>query len=323
MRTVEIINALNQPLQKLIDAVSGAIGKVYEPRHMRKTADAEAYRINTISEAMRNNCDLPITYNSQDATTLIDISDFNKLVDRTGARIAFQEIKKQQNIEIIIDKAYEELEYETEVSKEPVSEDWMIRFFNSVEDICDEKIQEIFAKILADEIKHPNSCSLRTLNVLRNLSKSEAELFIKILPLILHGVFFSDKDLLEKYGINYNDILKLDDCGLISSQYVQRRLTLNNRFLLVTSNEYVIVSASDEESKEYMVKIQAHVLTSAGKEISNVINCNKSKEQMYDIARLLKKENESITISLHKIDKIDDNGISYDDVDLLCECDSI
>ena len=36
MSTIEIIQALVSPVEKLITAVSGAIGKAYEPKHIRK-----------------------------------------------------------------------------------------------------------------------------------------------------------------------------------------------------------------------------------------------------------------------------------------------
>ena len=39
MGVTEIETATVQPANKLIDAVAGAIGKAYEPRHIRKMAD--------------------------------------------------------------------------------------------------------------------------------------------------------------------------------------------------------------------------------------------------------------------------------------------
>ena len=64
MGVTEIVTAAVQPANKLIDAVAGAIGKAYEPRHIRKMADAKAYEIKTISDELRNNADLPIVYDA-------------------------------------------------------------------------------------------------------------------------------------------------------------------------------------------------------------------------------------------------------------------
>ena len=40
MGATEIVQAMVSPAEKLIEAVSGAIGKAYEPRHVRKMAEA-------------------------------------------------------------------------------------------------------------------------------------------------------------------------------------------------------------------------------------------------------------------------------------------
>ena len=73
-----------------------------------------------------------------------------------------------------------ELENETKVSEEKVNEDWITRFFNTIEDINNEQLQQLWAKILAGEIKQPNSYSLRTLELIKNLTIKEEELFSKI-----------------------------------------------------------------------------------------------------------------------------------------------
>ena len=133
MGATEIVQALVSPAEKLIEAVSGAIGKTYEPKHVRKMADAKAYELKVISETVRNNSDVPIIYDSTGVS--IDTSDFEEIAKRASSRLAYQEITKQQNIEAVADNAYEELESLTSVSSESVNPDWMFRFFNSVEDI--------------------------------------------------------------------------------------------------------------------------------------------------------------------------------------------
>lgn len=40
---VEVVKALVSPVEKLMDEVSGAIGKMYEPKHTKRMADAKAY----------------------------------------------------------------------------------------------------------------------------------------------------------------------------------------------------------------------------------------------------------------------------------------
>ena len=109
-QALEIVKVLVSPTMKLLDMVGGAIGTVYEPKHKRKMADATAYEINAIGEAMRNVADMPIVYN-QDGVA-INSEDFNRLMQRAGTRLVLQETIKQHNIESVVDNAYEILEKE-------------------------------------------------------------------------------------------------------------------------------------------------------------------------------------------------------------------
>ena len=185
MGTTEIVQALVSPAEKLIEAVSGAIGKAYEPKHIRKMADAKAYELKVISDTVRNNSDVPIVYDS--AGVSIDTSNFEEIAKRASSRLAYQEITKQQNIEAVADNAYEELENVENVSSEPVNPDWMFRFFNSVENISNKDMQKIWGHILAGEIKQPNTYSFRTLEKLKNMTQQEAKDFQMVSSLALQN----------------------------------------------------------------------------------------------------------------------------------------
>ena len=89
----DVVRDIVSSSEKLIDAVSGAIGKAYEPRHTRKLAEAKVHEINVIAEAVRNNSDLPIVYNSKGVS--IDTSNFEEITKRASRRLAYQEIAKQ------------------------------------------------------------------------------------------------------------------------------------------------------------------------------------------------------------------------------------
>lgn len=175
MSTPEVIQALISPTEKLIEAVSGAIGKAYEPRHIRRMADAKAYELKMISDAVRNNSDVPIVYNSKGVS--IDTSNFEEIAKRASSRLAYQEITKQQNIEAVADNAYQELQGADSVCSTPVDPDWMFRFFNAVENISNVDMQKIWGRILAGEIQSPSKYSYRTLEKLRNITTEEAQFF--------------------------------------------------------------------------------------------------------------------------------------------------
>ncbi len=314
---LEVAKVLVQPTMKLMDMVGNAIGTAYEPRHKRKMADATAYEINVVGDAMRNAADMPVLYN-QDGVA-INSEDFNRLMQRAGTRLVLQETVKQHNIESVIDNAYDILDKEEICSEEPVEQGWITRFFDSVADISDEDLQKLWGKVLAGEITQPKSYSLRTLETLKNLSKHEAELFQKIVPyiVIMSGHLFlpSNTDLLQKYGVAYGEIMHLDECGLINSGGL---VSLNP---FVSNNEYVslhngskLMMAYGLASNQVKISIGEFALTGAGKELYSILSDVSNDEYFFDFAEeISKKFFDKIKIHIHKINYIDKNIIDYEE----------
>lgn len=327
MGVPEVIAAINEPAKKLIDAVSGAIGKAYEPKHIRKMAEADAYRIEQIASALRNNCDLPITYNANDGTVQIDIRDFEELKKRAGFRLAFQEIRKQENIEAVVDTAYDILQNDNDNSDDnenddkQVSNDWMLRFINSVEDVSNEDMRLLWAKVLAGEIKHPSSFSLRTLDVLRNLSQEEAELFSKVAKVVIKDyVYMDNANILKKHEVTFGDIIKLDDCGLISSSVASINHSFSKKTAVSKSAEHIFfVEPKSNANFTTQFNIRAVPLTSAGLSLLKIIGTNIDEDYYIEVCKDIANSHKSFTFSLYKLKYFDaDNDIAeYDDVNLI------
>ncbi len=309
----ESLGKFVSPIEKLIDCVSGAIGKAYEPRHIRKMADAEAYKVKKIGEAMRENSDIPIVCNPEGIT--LSTADLEEFVKRTQSRMAYQELKKQENIEATADKAYELLEGEENVSAEPVEQDWMLRFFNSVGDVSNEQMQDIWSKLLAGEIKKPGTYSLRTLETLRNMTQQEAMAFQELCThcIIRAGTRFilQDSDYQEEYGIKFGDILQLSQCGLIildSFLVVNFKLHAGSQFVMAT-DDFVSTVDSTQENTETDVSI--FPLTESGIALSKVVGCHMSLEEFKAITLKLKEKLNLDKMQIHSVVSIDEEGITY------------
>lgn len=310
-----------EPINKLIDSVSGAIGKAYEPRHMRKIADAEAYRIQKIGEALRENSDIPIVYNQEGVS--LSTADYEQFVKRAQHRMAFQELKKQENIESVADRAYGLLEAELPVTAEPVEEDWMLRFFNCVEDISSEKMQELWACLLAGEIKKPGSFSLRTLERLHTMTQREAEAFQNF---CMHCVQFDDEFFIinsgeyqDNYEVPVSTILTLADCGLVvaDANLVYRPKLKTGSNLLFYSAEYAFVVDSTTEEEHH---IPIYPLTSSGVELAKLIQCSMPLSEFRDVVKACQRRFNGKLLHIYPFKQESDNTISYDaTVDLLSD----
>lgn len=307
---VEVVKALVSPVEKLIGGVSSAIGKAYEPRHIRKIAEAKAYEIEVVSKAVRDNSDIPIMYDKTKVS--IDTRNYEEIAKRASSRLAYQEIKKQQNIENVVDNAYEELKNIEKVSNEPVNPDWMTRFFNSVEDISDEKMQKIWGRILSGEIKKPNSYSYRTLEKLKNMTQKEAEHFQLLASFALqwsNGSFIlSDDELMNKYDIKFSYILELAECGLINDQVLTLNSKPANDQKLIINNSQIIgvIKGKGIDRKNFSIDI--HAFTGSGYQLLKAIHPKENSNYIVDCLKLIKEKNQDFDISAYYINKIYDTG---------------
>ncbi|HWQ98351.1 MAG TPA: DUF2806 domain-containing protein [Clostridia bacterium] len=317
----DIVKAGVEPISKFIDAVSRGIGCLYEPTKIKKLAAAKASEISIVADAIRKNDDLPIIYNRDGVQ--IDASDYLALAERANSRLVFQEMRKQQNIEAIVEKAYREVETFSEVSSEPVDDDWIVRFFNSVEDVSDEKLQEIWAKLLAGEIKKPRSSSQRTLDLLKNLSPDEAMLFEKASVCVLESgaeKYIPDEtSLLKEQGISFRDLFTLSDAGLInlSELTVTSDLSCGDSMIFNDKIVCILKAATDESPKS--IQFVVRCLTWAGTEIFRALTSD--SDQRVDFAlkyfRKLKDEKTNLIVSAYNVVAFEGNGVRYKKNNLL------
>lgn len=253
-----------------------------------------------------------LSYNEQ-----LSVTETQELYERTCSRLLHQEMKKQENIENIISSAKDILEKEREdlISTKDVNEDWLMRFFNSVQDISDEKMQLLWGKILAGEIKQPNSFSLRSLDAMTKMSKDEAQLFEKLSSYVINfrGTYaiLNDDNLNERYSIPYGQILALDECGIIdSSAMMSLSLGIDSKTTLevIYDSQLLIATAKDERK----IRIQIFKLTRIGMEIFKIVGCHYNNEYFGEVAKILAKENKEISFSIHKIlNKLEDGRVEY------------
>ena len=148
----------------------------------------------------------------------------NELRARISERIIFRESKRQMNVENINKVATGQFSPDDTVTSDHVNDDWLSRFYNIVEDISDTAMQGLWGRILAAEVVQPGTFSLRTLEILKNMSQREASVFIRFAALALQAgatSFVINPDnsefLTREYNISFNDRMILEEAGLINS----------------------------------------------------------------------------------------------------------
>ena len=325
MGTTEMVQALVSPAEKLIEAVSGAIGKVYEPKHIRNMADAKAYELQVISDTVRNNSDVPIVYGSTGVS--IDPSDFEQIAKRASVRLTHQEITKQQNIEAVVDNAYEELENVENVSSKTVNPDWMFRFFNSVENISDKDMQTIWGHILAGEIKQPDTYSFRTLEKLKNMTQKEAKDFQMVSSLALQTggrkFILGEDSILNKHGVYFSHILELEECGLMMTQSLSLEIAASAKEPDIIYNSGLLGSIFGKEDQKQTFRMSVYVFTESGSQLIEAIHPEINSQYFIDCMKSIQDNHNNFTVTAHNIISISPEGqISYNKEDVLALSDA-
>jgi uncharacterized repeat protein (TIGR03899 family) len=329
------------PIDKLIDIVSSVTGrlsksyfdrkdidtKVYE---IKKLAEARAEEMKTISKAVKENFLLTGGIEYKENTIAIsspkelpkeshslELLTAATLEDRAKERINFQEAKKQLNIESVTSYAAEQLRNQPPVTDEPLDEDWKTRFFNIAEDISSDEMQALWGRILAGEIKQPKSYSLRTLELLRNLSKTEAECFLKFGQLAitsLNNSFilnFKDEKLLEEtYKLNFSERLLLEELGLITANDLQFELRANpeqDRQSVFRIGSVCIVATRKKGTPQQ--DLQVLVFTKIGQELLQLIETIPQLDYIQLLASKIRRE--GVMIKYANILKIDNDEINH------------
>ena len=311
---VEGAKALSQPICKLVEGICAGCGRVYEPIHVKRMAQARAIELNVIADAMRNNIDVPVLY--QEGIVRIDSQDVQNLAQRAAVRVGHQEMTKQLNIEHIVGQAALNLEDTEAVPDTPVDKDWMMRFFNYAGGVNDEDVQKMWAQVLTGKIKHPSFISLRTLDVLRNLSKQDAALFQKVNEIALISlrgpILYSDGDFLQTKGIDVYDIVSLVDAGLLSAEALVQTIPINNDTPITFDNgKYICTIKTNHSQSDQKIKHGFYAFSQAGKELRGVLGLNSSLESFLQIIRNVKKKNPDYVYTVHEVINRDGNIVRY------------
>lgn len=322
MALINIPENCMEPLNKLIDALSHGAGILYEPTRMKRLAKAKAQEANLIANTIRDNPDIPMEYH--DGQIVIGAIDSDDIVKRTQNRLMAQELRKQNNIEAVTSKTIGLLESEKPVPDEPVDPDWVVRFLNSVEDVSNEQMQEIWARILAGEVKKPGTFSLRTLECIHNLTQKEAEAFQELCKHCLYKedacFVLHNSDYQEKHGIPFGLILKLSECGLVNSgSLLSYNISLpKGRNYLAMTDDFILIT--DTESDVEKKSVSVYPLTESGTELAKVVGCHMDVNELKEVARVIKQETKIDNVKGYHITNSDDNSVGFDmRFDLLVE----
>ena len=312
---------LKKPIVRLIEVLAAGIGRVAAPMILRKNADAQAYELRTISEAIKDSREaIPDLHYEGGIISATSPEYASTYSERIESRVAYFEAKKQQNLESISIIAAHRLDQEEDVPEESPTEEWISRFFSFAEDISSEEMKKLWGEVLAGEIKQPGSFSLRTLDALRNISKEEAEIFVKVSRIVIRGAEIYAIPLIEdgrylksKFNINLRDILLLRELGLLfptDLQFVLNSSDENPDIALTCGNSCIWIRRPKDIPT---TGINSVFLTSVGKQLLSLIEKEEADiEYIKKFTSYFRQENVKVLVG--KLISDDGTNIQYENM---------
>ena len=134
-----------EAVKALASCVYKSCGQLLLPWQMVRVAQAEskaelikseakAKSIRMIGQAISEYSELGIKFNGNLEELNINNTDLKALETRANIRINQQQLRKQKNLENVVGKAYNELIGKKLDSNVEIDEDWLTRFFETVEE---------------------------------------------------------------------------------------------------------------------------------------------------------------------------------------------
>lgn len=212
---------------------------------------------------------------------------FSKIIDTLleNGYISYVEYYEAKNFGSIAEKAdkYFNLNiYQvTEDNYKKYDYDWFVKFYRKVGTVSNEAMQDIWAKLLAEEISCPLTYSYKTLEILSILTPKDAKMFENIakwrIDALTEQFIPGDKEYLDLCEIGFNDIKLLSEYNIIT---LNPLLSLN----VTGKDEYIRVFWSSSNMIEISVeqlsclgRLSCYFFTFAGKELLRLVAFSKNE----------------------------------------------
>lgn len=251
------LDGLTKPATVLIKKISEAVGGLCKPFQIVRVAKAEA-----AADQIRAESQIQIT----------------ELQRRAMHRFFEEEAKKQSNIEDITQKALPLLKEES--SPQDVQDDWITNFFDKSRIVSDSDMQQLWSRVLAGEANTPGSFSRKTVNLLSDLDKRDAELFAALCGFVWQFgsptplVFDTEAEVYNRRGINFGSISHLESIGLVQSGVLGfSQINLPKRVAVFYRGTPVVLTFPNDEHNQ--MGVGKVMLTRAGQELARVCESEK------------------------------------------------
>lgn len=243
----------------------------------------------------------------------------------SSGHLTYTELYKANNFLKIAKKADKYYSHKSHTETTGCFEfDWLIRYYEAVGNISDDNMQDLWAKILAGEINAPSSYSLKTIDILKNMRKCDVELFTHIckhsFELNDHKLFLPNyKGYMDAVGIEYSDVMKLSEIGLIFDNAMLRmEFELPEEPAILSVNRELILTMCSSETKSKDGSIFQFPFTQVGIELATLVGDMPTDEDFILLGKEIAKD-KNYNVGVHKITAWENDEPKHEEANLLLQ----
>jgi len=268
------VEKLNLP-----EMIAGPAGKAIS-RLVAGAVEIPAAYLDSFAQSIKDKTEAKTLVNKEVASAAAKLAAGDSdIVARAAHNLLAKEYRHQKNKEDIARRTIEILQEETKAlpapdqqvsaSPGPVDDDWLNVFEQYAEKASNARMQDLWARILAGEIRSPKAFSLKTLRFVSELDQETAKLFEKYAPFICNREAIPTPDELE--GETLDELLHLQESGLLSgvggliSQIIE--LSDDGKFVIINQSRGIFILGKPQQK----INLKCALLTKTGIEIAKLI----------------------------------------------------
>jgi len=265
--------SLAQVAVKLIETFSNGISGLYKPLQKYLMAIVESKKL-----ILENKTKIKIV---KENVTFLE----NELKDCTP-----RDLRTMNNLIVILSQSLSNLP--TPTTDLQISDEWMAMFIDYAKDISDDEIRVIWSNLLSKETASPGSYSKRTMSVLKNLEKQEAEWFVECAAFVID--FKIPTQIFQNY--DFNKIQTLIDCGLLNATECTAEIDDSSAVLKGKT-----AGLSIEKGFRSAISFNCFTLTDAGAQLWNIIDVRTDEGRLKEIKNTIETTYKGSTITIVNI----------------------
>ncbi|MGI9297297.1 MAG: DUF2806 domain-containing protein [Gammaproteobacteria bacterium] len=200
------------------------------------------------------------------------------MMARAGVRIA----QEQHNVDSIARQAGVGMSPE-DIEKIPaIDEDWKASFMDEVKLVSDKEMRSLWANILRGKARDSNAFSKRTVKLVGEMEKKEAEMFTHFCQFVVSGgpmIYDHRASVYNKQGRMFDILKHLDAIGLVSTDTVAGyRLESKVPATMVSYFDKFVQLSLSKEKDQYFLQSGHALFTEAGRQLLPICGAQASDE---------------------------------------------